>query len=105
MKFFYEVILFGHVHDGLWNQLPTWDVSQATSHDMIARATAQCSDLLRQRQEEIRKFVRSLCYHVVDIRVRGELHPQAMTAALDSARRPLLAALDQVLVTARRNLC
>ena len=90
--------LFGHVHDGLWTQLPTWDVSQVASRDTIALASAQCFDLLRQRQEEIRKFVRSLCYHVVDIRVRGEIHPQAMNAALGSARRPLLTALDQVLV-------
>ena len=74
------------------------NVSQAVSHDAIARATKDCSDLLRKRQDEIRKFVRSLCYHVVEIRVRGEHHPQAMTAALDTARRPLLAELDQVIV-------
>ena len=90
--------LFGQVHDRLWSQLPTLDISQSAPHEMIARATARCSDLLRQRQDEIRKFVRSLCYHVVEIRVRGEHHPQAMTAALDTARRPLLAALDQVLL-------
>ena len=90
--------LFGHVHDRLWSQLPTLNVSQAASHEMIARATKDCSDLLRKRQDEIRKFVRSLCYHVVEIRVRGEHHPQAMTAALDTARRPLLAELDQVIV-------
>lgn len=93
-----DVGRYAQLHDGLWNQLPITDVFQAASDDTIARATAHCSDLLHQRQDEIRKFVRSLCYHVVKIRVRGELHPQAVADALDKARRPFLAALDQVIV-------
>ena len=93
-----DVGRYSQLHDGLWNQLPITDVFQAASDDTIARATAHCSDLLHQRQDEIRKFVRSLCYHVVKIRVRGELHPQAVADALDKARRPFLAALDQVIV-------
>ena len=76
--------LYAQLHDGLWNQLPISDVFQAASDDTIARATAHCSDLLHQRQDDIRKFVRSLCYHVVKIRVRGELHPSALPAEAPS---------------------
>lgn len=90
--------LFAQLHDVVWNQLPTTGVFQATSHDTIAQATAHCSELLRQRQDEIRKFVRTLCYHVVQFQVSGELLPQARADALDQARRPLLTALDHVLV-------
>lgn len=90
--------LFTQLHDDLWNQLPTADVFQATSRDTIAQATVHCSELLRQRQDEIRKFVRTLCYHVVQIQVSGELQPQARADAMDAARRPLLTALDHVLI-------
>ena len=90
--------LFAQLHDVVWNQLPTTGVFQATSHDTIAQATAHCSELLRQRQDEIRKFVRTLCYHVVKFQVSGEHLPQARADALDKARRPLLTALDHVLV-------
>ena len=54
--------LFAQLHDVVWNQLPTTGVFQATSHDTIAQATAHCAELLRQRQNEIRIFVRTLCY-------------------------------------------
>lgn len=90
--------LFAQLHDVVWNQLPTTGVFQATSHDTIAQATAHCSELLRQRQNEIREFFRTLCYHVVQFQVSGEQLPQARVDALDKARRPLLTALDHVLV-------
>lgn len=90
--------LFAQLQDVVWNQLPTAGVFQATTRDTIAQATVHCSELLRQRQDEIRKFVRTLCYHVVKFQVSGEHLPQARADALDKARRPLLTALDHVLV-------
>lgn len=90
--------LFAQLQDVVWNQLPTTGVFQATSHNTIAQATAHCSELLRQRQNDIRKFVRTLCYHVVQFQVSGEHLPQARADAMDKARRPLFTALDHVLV-------
>ncbi len=90
--------LFAQLQDVVWNQLPTTSVFQATTTDTIARATAHCSELLRQRQNDIRKFVRALCYHVVRIQVLGEHPTQARADALDTARQPLLTALDDVFV-------
>ncbi|MFM9962577.1 MAG: hypothetical protein ACKV2Q_15300 [Planctomycetaceae bacterium] len=90
--------LFAQLQDVVWNQLPTTSVFQATTRDTIAQVTVHCSELLRQRQDEIRRFVRTLCYHVVQFQVSGEHLPQARADALDKARRPLLTALDHVLI-------
>lgn len=90
--------LFGQLRDDFWQMLPTSDVEQAASHDALVRATARCSQLLEQRRKEIRDFVNVLCLHVVNIQVRGELHPEAARFASASARRDLLAAVEQVFV-------
>ncbi len=90
--------LFAQLKDEVIRDLPVQEVAIADTHDAVAQVTAQCSQLLEERQKETRQFLRKLCYHVVNIRVRGEHQPQAMSAALESARRPLLAAVDRIVV-------
>ena len=77
--------LFEQLHEDIWSHLPTLDVAKAESRDAMAHVTAGCDRLLKQRQSEIHEFVRSLCHHVVRVRVRGVVHPDAMSAALEKA--------------------
>ena len=90
--------LFEQLHDDIWNQLPTVELTNAETKDAMARVTADCDRFLKERQSEIQEFVRSLCHHVVRVRVHGVVHPDAMAKALEKARRPLLVAVDQIIV-------
>lgn len=90
--------LFGQLCDEFSQMLPTSDIEQAASHEALVRATARCSQLLEQRQREIREFVNALCFHVVNIQVRGELHPKAVGSASASARNELLEPLKAIIV-------
>lgn len=90
--------LFMELHDGICKQLAPINVAAAKSNTDIARATADCFEILQRRQQETREFLQTVCRQVVQIRVSGLHHPEAMTAALDSARRPLINAIDDVVV-------
>lgn len=87
---------FASLSDSLWTALPTTDFSTAMTHKDVAQSVSRCAATLAQKQHDVRQFVESICYHAVELRVRGEHLPDARAAALQSARRPLLEAVTQV---------
>ncbi len=87
---------FASLSDSIWTALPITDFSTAMTHTDVARSVGQCAATLEQKQQDVRQFVESICYHAVELRVRGPHIPDARASALQSARLPLLEAVNQV---------
>ena len=67
-----------------------------TSHGELARSVNECAKILADRQRDVRDFAELICYHAVQIQVKGQTSQQVRAAALESARKPLLKAITQV---------
>ena len=79
----------------LAGDLPTRNFTLTTSHNELARSVSDCATFLADRQKDVRDFAELICYHAVQIQVKGQTSPQTRAAALDSARKPLLKAINQ----------
>lgn len=88
--------LFEHVREGISASLPLAKVEQATTKDEIAQATTECGRVLTKFKDDVHGFANALCRQVVQIQVRGDVHPDAMQAALDKTRLPLLQAMNEI---------
>lgn len=79
----------------LAGDLPTRNFTLTTSHNELARSVSDCAAFLADRQKDVRDFAELICYHAVQIQVKGQTSPQTRAAALESARKPLLKAINQ----------
>jgi hypothetical protein len=88
--------IFAEIRQSIAASLPTDDFSSMATHNDLAMAINQSNRYLSARQSEIRRFLESLCYHAVQIKVKGIHNVEAKAKALESARKPLLAAVSAI---------
>ncbi len=87
---------FAALSDNIWSALPTTDFSGISNYNELARTVASGAGILAAKQKDVRSFAESICFEAVEVRVRGQHHPQAKASAIRSAREPLCRAVQQV---------
>ena len=67
---------FAALSDNIWSALPTTDFSGVSDHNELARTVSSSAGILAAKQKDVRSFAESICFEAVEVRVRGQHHPQ-----------------------------
>ena len=81
--------VFSELSENIRTALPVVDFSNAKSKTELAQQATKSTEVIHARQADVKTFAESICFEVIELRVRGNQVPEARASALRSARRLL----------------
>ena len=81
--------VFSELSENIRTALPVVDFSYAKSKTELAQQATKSTEVIHTRQADVKTFAESICFEVIELRVRGNQVPEARASALRSARRLL----------------
>ena len=77
-------------------ELPSLQFSSTVSRQDFARSYNDCNAFFEKLQQDVTDFTKLICRHTVNLQVDGQSTPEARIAAMESARKPLMAAVQRL---------